>query len=253
MTPRQRAPSGSAPDGGRCAPGRRFTLIELLVVITIIAILASMLLPALQAAKNKAQQSDCANSLKQVGLAAFMYTDDHDEWFFWARGATGYHLAMGSAPYWMQKTGVLKPYFGLGDCEPITRRGCPTKKDPGVNYIANVAGGGTAYGPIGYDSDSDVTRSRPSRLSEIRYPDSKVLFLENRMPSAIIGYTGGKIPVAHYDWIAIHHQGGTNTVWCDNHVSWARLQEFYSGVSTYIRYGYMVSSAKPTSRMWWDE
>lgn len=64
---------------------KHFTLIELLVVIAIIAILAAILLPALQSARARAQATKCISNLNQMGKIATAYMDDHRS--FWPAGA----------------------------------------------------------------------------------------------------------------------------------------------------------------------
>ena len=87
---------------------RNFTLIELLVVIAIIAILAAMLLPALNSARMKAYGASCAGNLKQHGTATAMYVDAN-RGFFPLDNVTGSATGYGFA-HWRWE---ISPYLGL--------------------------------------------------------------------------------------------------------------------------------------------
>lgn len=102
----------------RTRRNKRFTLIELLIVIAIIAILASMLLPALNQAREKGKATSCSGNLKNISLTATLYRNDYND-----RIATAYFRYGGKLLTFHQ---IFNQYYNLGEKYLI----CPSVPNP---------------------------------------------------------------------------------------------------------------------------
>lgn len=183
---------------------RRFTLIELLVVISIIAILAAMLLPALGKVKNISKNTSCVNNTKQQFLCQVNYQQDYAEWILPAYGA---YNPSGSRAEWdsvirntyLHVTNGRKLFTCPGETLPS---GSSTKGFTYSHYMANTR----LCGMIDASGNHDKTWP-PHKAGNVKQPSQAYISGDNGYKtvyatsgSAALAFRHGSQPFAYYKW-----------------------------------------------------
>ncbi|MDD5596994.1 MAG: prepilin-type N-terminal cleavage/methylation domain-containing protein [Victivallaceae bacterium] len=215
-----------------------FTLIELLVVIAVIAILVALLLPALSKAKLTSQKIVCSNSLKQVGIGAFIYTNDYSGYLpnsgdCHVPGADTYKtqilMALGKEP------SIFNCEHGMFQCAGQQLKSCGSTAFGDNGFYG---GYGWNYRYLCVDIASPSTHYQ---LFKIEKPSETI------MAGDTSDYYAGGIRAYRvfyiYDWAAAgegtytvsnRHSGAGNYLWCDGHVdarfrnvTWAKRSAWF--------------------------
>jgi prepilin-type N-terminal cleavage/methylation domain-containing protein/prepilin-type processing-associated H-X9-DG protein len=214
---------------------RAFTLIELLVVIAIIGILAAMLLPALNKAREKANAVSCLNNMRQWGFAIGMYADDWNDYMPYEGDTskpidTGFNLGA-----WFN---ILSPYIGAKGLAALYDSTPPQIPLPGVKSIyicpsvhapsSNYTGAPSVSNPYFAYAMNRVLTGGAGAVYKRSIADkaSDTIFLSESENNTFSFTSGEFLGTTAATPVPPRHTGGMNFVFLDGHAEWRKQLEY---------------------------
>jgi len=218
-----------------------FTLIELLVVIAIVAILAALLLPAIQSARERARGATCMGQMRQLAQAVHMYVTEFNGHFpktapagrnhlsdwVWGGNVVSHPQQVGAVQRIDIESGVLWTYV-YSSFQRFQKMPSKWYNSPSRNvYLCASAGEVEKKRGLSYSMNWNLDKDRSGGdmpegviLSRIKKPSRCVLFVDEGSE-----LNDGYYHSSDFPYQGKLHTGGANLAFCDGHVKWFAVEE----------------------------